>query len=398
MCSILGATIFDETSVEIWNRAKDRGRDYSGMSQYGNSWIANHRATPTNEIDKAIRNQPFGKGFKVVHNGTIANDMELGNEANSIDSEILTQILNTETLIDFYHSLSVIKGSFAIAVLKENGDIYLACNYKPIFYFEKDGNFYFSSLKRHLPSEKVRRVKPYSVLSLRTGESYEFEREQPDRALIVCSGGLDSTSLIGYARQKHSEIKLLHFDYGCRATSREIEAIQNIAKRENIEYQILPIDYSLMRGNSPLFKDEKIDNGKDGVEYASEWVYARNLILLSYAVGYAEANKYGYIYLGNNLEESGAYPDNEEQFVIDFNDCLWGAVNNGYKVEILNPLGGLMKKEIVEFGTKYNSPIDLSWSCYNNEEFHCGECAPCYMRKKAFERAGIQDPTKYNEK
>ena len=101
MCSILGATIFDETSVEIWNRAKDRGRDYSGMSQYGNSWIANHRATPTNEIDKAIRNQPFGKGFKVVHNGTIANDMELGNEANSIDSEILTQILNTETLLDY---------------------------------------------------------------------------------------------------------------------------------------------------------------------------------------------------------------------------------------------------------------------------------------------------------
>lgn len=395
MCSILGGTKFDEIALDVWSKAKDRGRDYSGMSSYGNSWIANHRATPTNEVDKAVRNQPFGQGVKIVHNGTIANDLELGNESGNIDSEILQKILKTENIHTIAESLKLIKGSFAIAILTPDEKIYLACNYKPIFYTKIDGEYYFSSLERHLPEGYVKRVEPYSVMELKTGEKINLEREQPDRAIIVCSGGLDSTSLIGYAKQKHKEIRLIHFDYGCKATTREIKAIKQIAEKENISYEILNMDYSKMRGDSPLFKTDEINNGKDGVEYASEWVYARNLIMLSTAVGYAEANKFGYIYLGNNLEESGAYPDNEEQFVLDFNKCLWGAVNNGYKVEIVNPLGGLMKKEIVEFGTKYNSPLELSYSCYNGGEKHCGKCGPCYMRKKAFERANIQDKTQY---
>ena len=95
------------------------------------------------------------------------------------------------------------------------------------------------------------------------------------------------------------------------------------------------------------------------------------------------------------MEESGAYPDNEEQFIIDFNNLLYGAVNNGFKVEIVSPLGGLMKKEIVEFGKRWGSPISLSWSCYNGGDIHCGECGPCYMRKQAFKRSGVLDKTKY---
>jgi 7-cyano-7-deazaguanine synthase len=150
-----------------------------------------------------------------------------------------------------------------------------------------------------------------------------------------------------------------------------------------------------MQGDSPLFSDKDITNGKEGVEYASEWVFARNLIMLSNAIGYAEANGFGYVYLGNNLEESGAYPDNEEQFINDFNGILWGAVNNGFKVEIKMPLGNLMKKEIVQFGVDNKSPIHLSWSCYNNNEYHCGNCGPCYMRKEAFKRSKNIDETIY---
>ena len=200
---------------------------------------------------------------------------------------------------------------------------------------------------------------------------------------------------IKYAKENHDSILLLHFNYGCKATEKEIDAIKTIAKKEKLKYDILDLDYTKFKGNSTLFKDEEIKSGKEGVEYALDWVYARNLIMLSIATGYAEANQYGYIYLGSNLEESGAYPDNEEQFIIDFNNLLYGAVNNGYKLEVKTPLGGLMKKEIVEFGKKWNSPIELSWSCYNANEHHCGECSPCYMRKKAFKRAGITDETIY---
>lgn len=396
MCSILGSTIIDENFKRVWSTAKNRGSDYSGMCQIKNSWIANHRATPTNELEYAELNQPFGSKFKIVHNGTISNDIELGNNEENIDSFILSKVLNPDTIYTLKESLKKIQGSYSIAILKQNGDILLACNYKPIFYVEKDGEFYFSSLKEHLSfiAEPIR-VKPYSILNLKTGESIDIERHQPDNALIICSGGLDSTSLVGFVKQKHKKTTLIHFDYGCKATNREFEAIKNISKKESIDYVLVPIDYNQMKGNSTLFKDDEINSGKKGVEYALDWVYARNLIMLSLAVGYAEANNYGYIYLGNNLEESGAYPDNEEQFVNDFNSCLWGAVNNGYKVEILNPLGGLMKKDIVEFGTIHNSPLELSWSCYNNKEHHCGECAPCYMRKKAFERANIKDKTIY---
>jgi len=399
MCSILGGTEFNNYAFELYNRAKDRGRDFSGLVQRNELWLCNHRATPTNEIDKKIENQPFGKDIKIIHNGTIANDKELGNTEDNIDSQVLEKIINGESLRSFRDSLYQIKGSYAIAILKEN-TIFLACNYKPIWYVEKDGQQYFSSLKNHLIHIGTpTRMEPYSVMNLLTKEILFIKREQPNRALIVCSGGLDSTSIIGYAKKTHDKIHLLHFDYSCKATKKEIEAIKKIAREESCSYEIIKIDYSKFKGESTLFKEEEITTGKEGVEYAIDWVYARNLILLSTAVGYAEANKYGYIYLGTNLEEAGAYPDNEEQFILDFNNLLYGAVNNGFKVEIKTPLGGLMKKEIVEFGIEHDSPIHLSWSCYNGGEIHCGKCAPCYMRKKAFNRSGVIDSTKYeNEK
>ncbi len=393
MCSILGGTRLDAYALEVYDRAKDRGRDFSGLNQFGKLWIANHRATPTNEIQAAQYNQPFGKEFKIVHNGTIANDEELGIKDGEIDSAVLGRVIDVSGLSAIKKSLERIKGSYAIAIMKEDR-IILACNFKPIWYIERDGQVYFSSLKHHL-GDGAQRVKPYSILDLSTMESLELDREQPDKALIICSGGLDSVALTGYAKAQHDDIKLLHFNYGCKATDKEIEAIKDVSSELDCEYEIIDLDYSKFKGQSTLFKDEDIESGKQGVEYALDWVYARNLILLSIATGYAEANGFGYIYLGTNLEESGAYPDNEEQFIRDFDSLLWGAVNNGYKVEIKSPLGGLMKREIAEFGVKWNSPIHLSWSCYNGGEYHCGNCAPCYMRKAAFHRAGIKDETIY---
>lgn len=393
MCSILGGSQFNEYALDIFNKAKDRGRDYSGLSQFGNLWIANHRATPTNEDENPVSNQPFGSSFKVVHNGTISNDGELGVKEGEIDSKALEHILDVKDIHTVKDSLTKIKGSYAIAIMKRD-EIILACNYKPVFYIKQGKEYYFSSLKHHLGKDAIR-VKPYSVLNLRTEKSVDIDRHQPSAALIICSGGLDSTSLVGYCSRLHSKIHLLHFDYGCKATDREIKAIKEIAKEESCDYTIIPIDYGKFQGSSTLFGKDKITSGKEGVEYALDWVYARNLVMLSLATAFAEANGFGYIYLGTNLEESGAYPDNEEQFIKDFNSLLWGAVNNGYKVEVRTPLGGLMKKEIVEFAVKNGSPIELSWSCYNDGDLHCGQCGPCYMRKEAFKRSGIQDPTKY---
>jgi 7-cyano-7-deazaguanine synthase len=396
MCSILGGTTFNEYANDVFQLSMDRGRDYSGLSNYAGSWIANHRATPTNEVEYANTNQPFGiDGIKLVHNGTIANDMELGNPEGEIDSSVLTRVLRFGSFSRFADSLEAIRGSYAIAVLHPDGRIWLACNYKPIWWIERGGELFFSSLERHLPG-KPHRVEPYSCYDLREQISIPLKRNQPDRALVVCSGGLDSTAVTGFAKDQHKEIRLLHFDYGCKATDKEIGAIGQIAKALKVESVVVPIDFRPFAGTSTLHQSTTIEGGEKAVEYALDWVPARNLLMLALATSYAEANGFGYIYLGNNLEEAGAYPDNEEQFILDFNKCLWGAVNNGYKVEVRNPLGGLMKREIVTFGLKYDSPIHLSWSCYNDGENHCGKCGPCYMRRKAFERNNLTDPTTYD--
>lgn len=403
MCSILGGTALDEYSLKTYLLAKDRGRDYTGLAQRGKHWVANHRATPTNELESPVRNQPFNHGdFSIVHNGTIANDKELGLPDGAIDSEILTRVLDMNSFELFVMSLQKVKGSFAIAAVSEDA-IWLACNYKPIFYCYFDDEWTFSSLEQHMPwferetLMKPTRLAPYTAISLIDGQRATLKRTQPDSALVVCSGGLDSTAVTGYAKMRHSEIRLLHFDYDCRATEKELEAIQNIALSLDCGYEVLKLDYSKYKGSSTLFQDEQVTTGEAGVEYALDWVYARNTVMLAAATAYAEANNYGHIYLGTNLEESGAYPDNEYQYILDMNRVLDSAVNNGYKVEIHAPLGGLMKSEIVTFGNKHKSPIEMSWSCYNGGQQHCGECGPCYMRQKAFHRAGVADPTAYEK-
>ena len=101
MCSILGGTKFNNTALKIFHAARDRGRDYSNLFYRGNSWICNHRAVPTSEVENPEFNQPFGTKYKVVHNGTIANDKELGNKEGMIDSYVLGK-LNYDTLEDAY--------------------------------------------------------------------------------------------------------------------------------------------------------------------------------------------------------------------------------------------------------------------------------------------------------
>lgn len=392
MCSIAGGNFFNK---HLFEASKDRGRDYTAIAQYKDSWVCNHRATPTTEVEYPLESQPVGRGIKIVHNGVISNDRELGNKDGMIDSSVLPYVLNFKDLKSFKHSLeNNIIGSYALAVLFPDGRIWLACNYKPIWIYHDKGKFLFSSLKSHFPKNmKPYKMLPYSVLDTSNFESLEIKRKQYDKALIIASSGLDSTVAISYANKLHKEIELIHFNYGCKATQNEVDRIKQISDHFNCKHVIQKIDYSNMLGNCSLLnKGSEIAKGVDGAEYAHEWVYARNLLMMSYAVAYAEANKIGYIYLGTNLEEGGAYPDNEDQFIKDFDQCLWGAVQNGLKIEIKTPLGNLMKHEIVKLGIELDAPFDLTWSCYHNGEKPCRDCGPCFMRETAFQRNDMIDP------
>ena len=114
--------------------------------------------------------------------------------------------------------------------------------------------------------------------------------------------------------------------------------------------------------------------------------------MLSILTAYAESKNISNIAFGGNLEESGAYPDNEQEFGRMFNNILPYATQNGVKINLLQPLSTLMKHEIIKLGRENNVPYELSWSCYSGKKKHCGKCGPCFMRKTAFQRNGLKDP------
>ena len=134
MCAIVGGTRLTEKELKLLQIARIRGRDYSNVFMKGQSWICNHRAIPTTEKSNPEHNQPFGVDYKIVHNGTIANDKELGNTTGEIDSSVLPKVLNCTNIDTLLSTIQKLKGSYAIAILKPNGTFYLACNYKPIAY------------------------------------------------------------------------------------------------------------------------------------------------------------------------------------------------------------------------------------------------------------------------
>ena len=407
MCAIVGGTRLTEKELTLLHVSKTRGRDYSNIFMKGQSWICNHRAIPTTEKSNPEHNQPFGTDYKIVHNGTIANDKELGNVNGEIDSSVLSKVLDCTNIDTLQQTIQKVKGSYAIAIMKPNGTFYLACNYKPIAYaYDRDEycrkrlvafTSYIDDLK-YCNYSNIERLPPYSILDTETWNIRDIPRTDYHNALVICSGGLDSTAVAAYACHvyKPENVTLIHYRYGCIAETKETQCVRQIAEYLKCNLDFIDVNLSFMNNNSALFgPEDDIHKGIEGSEYAYEWVPARNLIMLSLAVGYAEANKFTNIYLGTNLEEGGAYPDNENQFIKDFDSCLYGAVQNGVKVKIHTPVGNLMKHEIVAFGNKYNAPFKYTWSCYKKGDKPCGQCGPCFMRRTAFRRNGLEDPLEY---
>lgn len=207
------------------------------------------------------------------------------------------------------------------------------------------------------------------------------------------SGNILINGLAAALLDEGYRVRLLHFSYGARASGPEADRVPRIAEALGAEHDRLVIGYEKLAGGSPLLDDvSEIAGSVAGAEYAHEWVPARNLVMISSAVAYAEANGFHYVALGNNLEESGAYPDNEEQFTHLLDLVCDYAVHEGYFVRIVSPVGHLMKHEIVALGARLGVPWHLTWSCYQGGDRHCGRCGPCYMRRTAFERNGLSDP------
>lgn len=384
-------------------------------------FISNIRAEPTTEWVRGKMHydqQPYSQGsWSIVHNGTIANDKELRTYGLStkIDSAAIAELLDLvsedfDTPGEaFLEAVRRLKGSYAILAVKHGAPnrMMVATNYRPLWYAETPLGVYFASAKAYFPEGmQPLMVEPYTAIEfaysrgtlskLKTSLRPPVPSTKQEKALVVCSGGLDSVVAATVAQRKlEYDIHLLHFMYGCRPERYEAEAVVEAAKALGVNFTLLPLNIYQKKDSPLLNNDATVAGGEEGAEFAHEWVPARNLVMLSIATAYAEANGYDVVVLGNNMEEAGAYPDNEPEFVNRFNELLPFAVADGKRVRVEMPVGNMMKHQIVKLGHELGAPMDKTWSCYRAGEQHCGTCGPCFMRKTAFTINNIPEVIPY---
>jgi len=217
----------------------------------------------------------------------------------------------------------------------------------------------------------------------------------PAIAVVVLSGGLDSTVCLALAAQEAVGVVALTFDYGQRHRV-EIERARLIAERYGAEWLCVKLDAS--RWGGAALTDESLPVPTGGVDadvIPVTYVPARNLIFLSVAMGVAEARDADAVYLGVNALDYSGYPDCRPEFIESFRRTAALALKRGVEgrpVEIRTPLIELTKAGIVRLGLEVGAPLELTWSCYFGGPAPCGVCDACRLRAKGFAEAGVEDP------
>ena len=223
-------------------------------------------------------------------------------------------------------------------------------------------------------------------------------------AIVLLSGGLDSATVAAIALDEGYEVHALSFQYGQRH-SIELEQAKKIAAALGItDHRIANIDLTLF-GNSALTADIDVPKGRDEAEMADDipvtYVPARNTIFLSFALAFAEVVKADDIFIGVNALDYSGYPDCRPEYIKAYEDMANLATKTGVSdsghLSIRTPLIHKTKAEIIQWGTTLGVDYGMTLSCYDPDEngLACGQCDSCLLRKKGFEEAGIEDPTRY---
>jgi len=221
------------------------------------------------------------------------------------------------------------------------------------------------------------------------------------RAVVLSSGGLDSTTVMAIARSEGFEIYSLSFHYGQRH-SIELDAANRVAEAFGvIKHLVIDIDLTSI-GGSALTDDIEVPKGRDEDEMEKEipvtYVPARNTIFLSYALAWAEVLGASDIFIGVNAVDYSGYPDCRPEYIEAFehmaNLATRAGVENKTKLTIRTPLIRMTKAEIIKTGIELNVDYSMTHSCYDPspERKTCGQCDSCLLRKKGFDEAGIPDP------
>lgn len=222
------------------------------------------------------------------------------------------------------------------------------------------------------------------------------------RAVVLLSGGLDSCVSAALARDRGFDLFALSVDYGQRH-AREVEAARAVAKALGArEHKVVRVDLGALGGSAltdagmavPLDRPE----GEMTHGIPSTYVPARNTVLLSLALGWAEVLGADAVFFGANAVDYSGYPDCRPEYVAAFQRLADLATKRGVegkRIRIEAPLLTLTKADIVRLGVERKAPLDRTWSCYLGGARQCGRCDSCQLRRKGFREAGLEDPVPY---
>lgn len=211
--------------------------------------------------------------------------------------------------------------------------------------------------------------------------------------IVLCSGGPDGAVAAAILKAQGYTPTFLHLFYGQRSAHPEFEGMMKMSKVMNIPFRYIRID-EMFRSlvASPMLEQGDKARGKDLCDMVA-YVPMRNLIFLSIAASLANGIKANYVATGNI--KGGRYWDNQPNFTEKFDAILNCAAWGGVFVRALAPCNELSKEEVIQKGLSLRVPLEHSWSCYLGGKVHCGECASCLGRRKAYIALGVVDPTQY---
>src|SRR5512139_1632412 len=225
-----------------------------------------------------------------------------------------------------------------------------------------------------------------------------IERASKPKAVVLLSGGLDSMVCAGLAREAGFDVLALTIDYNQRHRV-ELDAARTIAAKLADRHIILPLDLRAF-GGSALTSDVAVPKDGVGEGIPVTYVPARNTVLLSLALAWAEAEGARDLFVGVNALDYSGYPDCRPEFIASFEELANKATkagSEGVSFTIHAPLQHMTKADIAREAARLGLDAGLSHSCYDPaaDGAACGQCDACRLRAKGFEDAGLPDPTRY---
>jgi 7-cyano-7-deazaguanine synthase len=220
---------------------------------------------------------------------------------------------------------------------------------------------------------------------------------QARKAVVLVSGGLDSATALAIAQDKGYDCHALSVDYGQRHRS-ELEAAQSVTDAAGVPLKVLPLDLRAIGGSALTDDIDVPEGGTEGIPVT--YVPARNTIMLSLALAYAEVLGAEDIFIGVNAVDYSGYPDCRPEFIAAYQRMARLATKaavEGAGMTIHTPLIDLTKAEIIQAGARLGVDYSLTVSCYQADVQGkaCGACDSCLIRKEGFASAGVPDPTRY---